>query len=159
MTSGAKRVAILDRERGRGTPGSKEVRDVYREETYGAGWVTFAGIMLMIAGVMRLIDGIWALRYDGAVPENLQNASLGHSLTTYGWTWIIVAAILFAAGIGVFSRSQLARWIGIVAAAIGALTAVFWLPYYPVWSIVYIGLSFAVIYALGVYGGRDVPLQ
>lgn len=132
---------------------------MYREETYGAGWLTFAGIMLMVAGVMRLVDGIWALRYDGAVPENLQNAALGHSLTTYGWTWIVVAAILFAAGIGVFTRSQLARWIGIGAAAVGALTAVFWLPYYPVWSIVYILLSFSVIYALGVYGGRDVPVQ
>jgi hypothetical protein len=29
-----------------------------------------------------------------------------------------------------------------------AITAVSWLPYYPVWSLVYIGLSVLVIYGL-----------
>jgi hypothetical protein len=34
---------------------------------------------------------------------------------------------------------QIARWIGIVAAAILALTSVTRMPYYPVWSLIYIG--------------------
>ena len=126
---------------------------------YGYGWLVYSGIALMTVAVMRVIDGIWALRYNGPVPERLQDAVLGHDLTTYGWTWIVVGAILFLAGLGVLMRSQFSRWIGIVAAAIGAITSVIWLPYYPVWSVVYILLAFSVIYGLGVYGGREVPLQ
>jgi hypothetical protein len=29
------------------------------------------------------------------------------------------------------------------------------MPYYPVWSLVYIGMGVGVIYALSVYGGRE----
>lgn len=35
-----------------------------------------------------------------------------------------------------------------VAAGILAITAVSWLAYYPVWSLIYIGLSVVVIYGL-----------
>ena len=51
-------------------------------------------------------------------------------------------------------RSQIARWVGFVAAAIGGLTAATWLPYYPVWSLVYIGLAVMVFYALTRHGGH-----
>jgi hypothetical protein len=46
--------------------------------------------------------------------------------------------------------SNVGRWTGIVAAALGALGATTWLPYYPIWSLLYIGLAFIVIYALTV---------
>jgi hypothetical protein len=133
--------------------------EVYARDGYGDGWLVYSGIALMTVAVMRVLDGIWALRYDGPVPERLQDAVLGHDLTTYGWVWIVIAVILFGAGIAVFGRSQLGRWIGIVAAAIGAISAVMWLPYYPVWSLAYILLDFSVIYGLGVHGSRAIPLQ
>jgi hypothetical protein len=30
-----------------------------------------------------------------------------------------------------------------------------WLPYSPVWSLIYVFIAVMVIYALAVYGGRD----
>jgi hypothetical protein len=134
---------------------------VYEERSNGDGygWLVFSGIILMTGGVMRILDGIWTLNYKGSVPQNLQNAILGHSLSTYGWTWIIVGIILFLAGLGVLTRGQLARWIGIVAASIGAITAIFWIPYFPVWSLVYIFLAMFVIYGLSAYGSREVPVR
>ncbi|HTW06466.1 MAG TPA: hypothetical protein VME46_03095 [Acidimicrobiales bacterium] len=118
----------------------------------GDGWLLFAGIVLMTAGVMRLFDSIWAFSYSGKVPDNLQNALLGHSLTTYGWVWLFVAIILFGSGLAVMVRSQLARWIGIIAGAIGAISAIWWIPYYPIWSLIYIFIGVLVIYALAAYG-------
>jgi hypothetical protein len=101
---------------------------------------------------MRVLDAIWAFRYKGTVVDGLQQAVFGHSLTTYGWIWLIVGAVLILAGIFVMISTniegQISRWVGIVAAAIAAITAVTWLPYYPVWALVYVGLSLAVIYAL-----------
>jgi len=35
-----------------------------------------------------------------------------------------------------------------------ALSAMTWMPYYPVWSLVYVAIAVMVIYALARYGGR-----
>lgn len=125
------------------------------DQSNGEGWLVFAGILLMIAGVMRFFDAIWAFRYSGAVPNNLQSALLGHSLTTYGWVWLVISIILFVSGLAVMVRSQFARWIGIAAASVGAITAIWWIPYYPVWSLVYIFMALLVIYGLAAYGQRE----
>jgi len=129
------------------------------ESRRGEGWMVFAAIVLMVAGVMRLFDAIWAWRYHGAVPEDLQKALFGSTLSTYGWLWLAVAIILFLSGVGVLSRSQLARWIGVGAGAIAAISAIWWIPYYPVWSLVYIGMGVLVIYALAAYGARETSLN
>jgi len=121
----------------------------------GSGWLFFAGTILGIAGVMRIFDGIWALRYDGVVPDELESALLGNSLSTYGWVWIIVGVILIGASFAVLNRSQFARWIGMIAGGVLAITSIWWMPYYPVWSLVYIIIGMFVVYGLAVYGGRN----
>ena len=87
----------------------------------GEGWLFFAGTVLGIAGIMRIFDAIWAFRYHGAVPNNLENAIFGHSLKTYGWVYLVVAAILLLSSFGVMARSQFSRWIGIFAGAVMAI--------------------------------------
>jgi len=69
---------------------------------------------------------------------------------------IAVAAILLVSACLVLAGSQLGRWMGIAAAAISALTAFAWMPYYPVWSCVYVGIAGLVTYALTVHGGSRV---
>jgi hypothetical protein len=120
----------------------------------GGGWVVFAAIVLGVAGVMRIFDAIWAFRYNGALPQNLEDAIFGRSLNTYGWLYLIVAAVLIGAGLLVLNGSQVGRWTGIVAGAIGSISAIWWMPYYPVWSLAYVGIGALVIYALVVHGGR-----
>ncbi len=118
----------------------------------GSKWLIFSAILLVLAGIMRIFDAIWAFRYNGPVVDDLHDAIFGHSLTTYGWVWLIVGLILVGAGFNVMlsgtAVAQVARWIGIVAAGIAAITAVAWLPYYPIWSLIYIGLAVVVIYGL-----------
>jgi uncharacterized membrane protein HdeD (DUF308 family) len=117
-----------------------------------SGWLTFSAVIMIIAGIMRVLDGIWAFRYKGTPVDNLHQAIFGDSLTTYAWIWVIVGAILIMAGLLVMGEqtlgSVLSRWIGVVAAGIMAITAASWLAYYPVWSLIYIGLSVLVIYGL-----------
>jgi hypothetical protein len=122
----------------------------------GSGWIAFAGIMLIIGGVMRFFDSIWAFSYHGTLPSNFEGALYGHSLKTYGWVYLAVAIILFLAGLGVFTGSQVARWIGIIAAAIWTISSIWWMPYYPIWSLTYILVAVLVIYALAAYGQRDL---
>jgi len=118
-----------------------------------SGWLIFSAIVLIVAGVMRIFDAICAFRYDGTVVDNLHDAFFGHSLTTYGWVWLIVGIILIVAGFVVLSPTpsitvDIARWFGIVASAIAAITAITWMPYYPVWAFIYIAIAVVVIYGL-----------
>jgi hypothetical protein len=115
----------------------------------------FAGTVLGIAGIMRFFDALWAFSHDGALPDNLEGALLGHSLTTYGWVWLIVAVILIFSSFAVLTRSQFARWIGIIAGSVLIITAFWWMPFYPVWSLAYVMIGILVIYGLAVYGGRS----
>jgi|SRR5580692_3917445 hypothetical protein len=121
----------------------------------GNGWTIFAGIALLVAGVMRIFDSIWAFRYHGVLPSNLEAAIFGHTLKTYAWVYLAVGIILILAGFGVMVQSQVSRWIGIFAAAILGISAIWWMPYYPIWSLTYIGICFFVIYALAAYGQRE----
>ena len=120
----------------------------------GEGWLTFAAVVLGVAGIMRIFDAIWAFRYHGALPDNFEAAIFGHSLKTYGWIYLVVAAVLIVSAVLVLSGSQVARWAGVVAGAIIAISAIWWMPYYPVWSLAYIAIGALVIYALVAYGGK-----
>ena len=120
----------------------------------GSGWVLFAAIVLGVAGIMRVFDAIWAFSYHGALPQNLEDAVFGHSLKTYGWVYLIVAVVLIVSAFLVLSGSQVGRWIGIIAAAIGCISAIWWMAYYPIWSLTYIAICVLVIYALAAYGGQ-----
>jgi hypothetical protein len=126
-----------------------------RMEERGQGWLMFAAIVLGVAGIMRIFDAIWAFRYHGVLPQNLEDAIFGTSLKTYGWVYLIVAALLIVCAFAVLAGSQLGRWIGVAAGGIAAISAVWWMPYYPIWSLTYIGLGVAVIYALVAYGGES----
>jgi hypothetical protein len=124
-------------------------------EEKGMGWRFFAGTVLGIAGIMRFFDAIWAWRFHGAVPSDLEAAIFGHSLKTYGWVYFIIALILVGSSFGVLVGSQFSRWIGIVAGGILAISSIWLMPYYPIWSMAYIAIGILVIYGLAVYGGRD----
>ncbi len=124
-------------------------------ENRGHGWIVFSAVVLGVAGIMRILDSIWAFRYHGTLPQNLENAIYGTSLKTYGWIYLIVGIVLILAALAVVTGSQIARWVGIVAGAVAAITAVGWLPYFPGWAILYVALGVLVIYGLTAYGGKE----
>ena len=132
------------------------VRHVERESMEWA-WLFLASSMLGLAGVGRIIDAIWAFRYKGPLPENLQGGVLGSDLKNYAWLWLAVGVVLITSSFLLMTRSQFARWVGFVAAGLCAVTAMTWMPYYPIWSVTYVGISLMVVYALARHAGR-VPV-
>jgi hypothetical protein len=130
--------------------------EVYADTEKGSGWLFFAGTVLGLAGLMRILDSIWAFRYKGALPDGLKDGVLGSNLKNYAWVWLIVGLILVLSSFLVVMRSQVGRWVGFFAAGIGALSAMTWMPYYPIWALTYVGVAVLVFYALAVYGGREV---
>jgi len=121
-------------------------------ETKGEGWLIFAAIALGVAGIMRIFDAIWAFRVHNVV---LPEGTLGDNIRNYAWLWLIVGILLILCAFAVAQRSQFARWVGIVAGAVAAITSIWWMPYYPIWSLTYIAIGIGVVFALAAYGGRD----
>ena len=71
-------------------------------------------------------------------------------------SWLIVGIILIAAGILVLGpgdqpSAEISRWVGIIAAALAAISAMFVMPYYPVWSLLYIIIAIMVVYGLSAH--------
>jgi hypothetical protein len=125
----------------------------------GEGWIIFAGIMLILAGINLFLNGLWALSASDRIESAFQDTLLfsDSNLDTWGWIYVIVGAVVVLAGIAIFGRAQWARWLGIIAASIGAISAFFWLfnPNFWVPALVSVVLNVLVLYALISYGGRD----
>jgi hypothetical protein len=122
--------------------------------SWAVGWAGFAGVMLIIIGVMDVIQGLVALINDDFFVVT-QEFIFEFNVTTWGWIQLILGVVLIASGVGIFSANVLARTVGVIIAGLAAIINFAWLPYYPVWSIIVIAICIAVIWALTAHG-RDI---
>jgi hypothetical protein len=125
-----------------------------------SGWLRFAGVLLIITGLMRIVDSIWAFSYDGSLVDKLHGALLGHSLTTYAVVWLIVGVTSVITGYMIMRpgslSAEISRRAGLAVAGFNALLAMTWIQYYPVWALLYIAMGIVVIYALVVHFDEQV---
>ena len=120
------------------------------------GMTTFAGVMLIIAGAFNAIQGLVAL-FQNEVYVAGPRYVFAFDLTAWGWTHLIVGALVAAAGFAVLSGQVWGRSVGVGIAVLSMLANFLFIPYYPVWSLLIIGLNFFVIWALIAYK-RDSSL-
>ena len=118
------------------------------------GLTVFAGIMMIMLGVLQAIQGVVALFNDDFYVVG-QKWVFEFDLTTWGWIHLVVGALVAVAGFFVFQGLLWARLIGIAVAAVSIGLNFMWLPYYPMWSLLIIALDVFVIWALTVHG-RDI---
>jgi hypothetical protein len=118
----------------------------------GDGWVTFAGIMLMIAGTMNFIGGIAAI--DNANFYVNDARFIFSDLNTWGWVITILGSVQFLVALGIWARNGFSRWLGVLFAAGNAVAQLLMLPAYPLWSLAIFTLDILIVYGLVVYGGR-----
>lgn len=118
------------------------------------GWAGFAGVMLILIGIMDFIQGLVAIVDDEFYVID-DDWVAKFDVTAWGWIHLILGIVLVASGIGIFSGNLAARIVGVVVASVAMVANFAWLPYYPVWSIILIAISGAVIWALTAHG-RDI---
>jgi hypothetical protein len=122
-----------------------------------AGFVVFAGVMMLVAGSFEIIDGIIALVRDEYYLVTANELVVSMDFTAWGWTHLILGVVAVAAGIGVLAGQMWARVVGIAVAALSALANMAFVAAYPIWSIMIIALDVLVIYALAVHGREVRP--
>ena len=125
------------------------------DTTKGAGWLTFAGIMVLLAGILNVIWGIAAIDKASFFVED--ERFIVEDLSTMGWVVLIIGVIQLFAAFSIWAGGEFGRWIGIFAATLSAIGALMSLPGFPLWSVCVFGIDVLIIYGLVVYGGHEGP--
>ena len=116
-----------------------------------SGWVTFAGVMLFIAGVLNAIYGIAAIG-DSKFFIQDQKYILSN-LNTWGWITLILAVLQLVAAFSLWSGGLYGRFVAILAASLSAMASLLSIPAYPFWSLAIFAIDIIVIYQVAMYGG------
>ena len=107
--------------------------------------------MMIMIGVYQTIVGLAALLDDQfyvVTPAYAYRVDV----TAWGWIHLFLGIFVVLAGWAVIAGRTWGRVVGVVMAVLSAIANFFFIPYYPFWSLLIIGLDVFVIWALCVYG-------
>ena len=114
-----------------------------------AGWIGFAGILMVLLGGLSFFQGLIALFEDEYyVPTG--SGFLVFDLTGWGWTMLIWGVLLVFAGLGLAAGQGWARWFAIVVVGVNFIIQLGFLgnTQTPLWSLTAVALNIIVLYAL-----------
>jgi hypothetical protein len=139
----------------RATPDSSQTSsgyETYYEDDRADGWVTFAGVLLLLLGTINFIDGIAAI---GNAHFYVGNAHyVFGNLNTWGWVALCIGVAQWAVGLGIFVKNQFARWAGVAVLSLNAIAQLLMMPAYPFWSLAIFAVDIIAIYGLIAHGKR-----
>jgi hypothetical protein len=124
----------------------------YAIEDRGTGWLVFAGLMMLIVGVLNVIYGIAAVDNSSFYVQDARYVL--SDLNTLGWVVLVVGVVQLCAAVGIWRGGQIGRWIGILTACANAILQLLFIASYPFLSLALFSVNLLVIYGLVVYGGR-----
>jgi hypothetical protein len=119
------------------------------------GWITFAGVMMIMIGSFHVVQGLVAVFNDSYYLVTKSGLTVHLDYTVWGWTHIIAGLVVIGAGFALFAGQMWARVIGVVLAGLSALLNFAFIASYPFWSTIVIAMDVFVIMALTVHG-KDI---
>ena len=114
-----------------------------------AGWIGFAGMVMLILGGIDFFQGLIALIEDEYFVVTT-SGFLVVDLTTWGWIMMLWGVLLVLAGLGLLAGQGWARWFAIVLVAANFFAQLGFLgnSQYPLWALTALTLNVIVLYAL-----------
>ena len=116
------------------------------DESLISGWWVFAGVLLLVAGILNIIYGIAAIGDAKFFTEH--GTYIISSLHTWGWLLLILGVLELVAAFSLFSGGEFGRWFGIFVGSLNAIGALLSIPGEPFWSLALFALSIIIIYKL-----------
>ena len=117
------------------------------------GWAAFAGVVMLVIGILDAIYGLAALLNDNVITTGGGGSGvIIWDFTTWGWVHLILGVILILTAFGLFSAANWARVTAIIICVIGAVAQVGMITVFPIWSFLMILLFILVIYNLTAKG-------
>ena len=123
-----------------------------------AGWIGFAGILMLIVGSIDFFQGLVALFEDEYFVVT-RSGFLVVDLTAWGWIMLIWGVLLVLAGLGLIAAQGWARWFAIVVVSLNFIAQLGFLgnSQYPLWSLTVIALNVIILYALTARWSESQP--
>jgi hypothetical protein len=125
----------------------------YESETEGSGWVAFAGVMILFAGILNVIWGIAAIDGSSFFTDEGRYVIIT-DLNAWGWFFLIVGLLQLVAAFSIWSRHMYGRIIGVATAGLSAIFILFTVNAFPFAAFMLFIVDLLVIYGLVVHGGR-----
>jgi hypothetical protein len=129
-----------------------------RVSGWAFGFAAFAGAVMLMVGIFQAFAGLAAI-FENEFFVVSTNYAYEIDITAWGWIHLILGVVVAFAGISVYTGQAWARTAGVVLAILSAVANFFFIPYYPVWSVLIIALDIAVIWALTVYGPEQAAAR
>jgi hypothetical protein len=114
---------------------------------WAVGGMVFAATVLTMIGIFQIIAGLVAIIDDDFYVVTA-NYTFDLDTTAWGWLHLIIGGAILATGWGLFTRAAWAAVAAIVLASLSAITNFFFIPFYPLWSILIIALDVWVIWSV-----------
>jgi hypothetical protein len=119
------------------------------------GFSTFAGVVMVIAGIWHVLQGIAAIAHDH-IYVSTPDYVYSFDLTGWGWIHLVLGVVVAAVGVAVLRGHSWAAAMGMILAGLSLLGTFLFIPWYPFWSLLIMALDAAVIYALARYQSERV---
>lgn len=120
------------------------------------GWIWFAGVMMIVDGILNTIHGLTAIFNGGFF---IGARGLVFSVAGWGWVHLIIGVLLLVVGTALAVGKEWARVFAIVLVAFNIVTQMMSISIYPWWSILAIVIDGLILYALIVHGDEAKTLR
>ena len=114
-----------------------------------AGWIGFAGILMVLLGGLSIFQGLIALLEDNYyVPT--EAGFLVVDITAWGWIMLIWGAALALVGLALLGGASWARWVAILLVSVNVFGQLGFLGNTndTVWLLITLSLNIIVLYGL-----------
>jgi hypothetical protein len=114
---------------------------------WAIGGITFAAAIMILIGIFQVFAGLAAIFNDEFFVVG-RNYTYDIDVTGWGWIHLILGLVVAFAGFSLFGRKVWAGVLALILAMLSAFVNFLFIPYYPFWSLLLIGLAVWVIWAL-----------
>lgn len=119
-----------------------------------AGGTVFAGILLIVSGVLAVLEGIVGIARDSVLVVSQGGYAYHFNLRAWGWIHLVIGVLAVLVGWSLLQAAAWARYAGIAIASFSMVANFMFLPYQPIWSLILIAIDVFVIWALATFHPR-----
>ena len=119
----------------------------------GRSLITLTLALLLVIGIFNLAGGIAAIAGSHMLITSAHSVPGG--LRAWGWAMTVISAVQLLAAAGVWAGNQLARWFAVATVGLNAVGQMFFIPAYPLWSLLIIAVEVVALWGLCAHSSRE----
>lgn len=116
------------------------------------GWILFAGVMMMVLGLLHAFQGFVALFDDEFYLVTRRGLAIRLDYPAWGWIHLFLGLLVIAGGVALLNGKLWGRIVAVIVSVLSILVNAAFLPAYPIWSTIMIAVDILVIWAVTVHG-------